>query len=296
MLNHTKDGLLIFDQFRQDRTLKKFRKENESSLSFPNDIVWSSNMGSVMSVPSSSGFRMNDVPDVSMSVGQQQADFKIQTTKEIFRRLCKFLFGWLIPTPKPKITVQEFFTCIKTELKKPEVYADRINGYLKIANEAKNNGQTALFEQLSRDINIVKLESQLLAAEFGICITEEQVVKFYKESEKGLSLTYVENFTRVIPNEVIKRKVIADDLLVFDNYVILHYDPKQTAFRLTQTEIIKKRDPILFGLISGNRKLYYIADWIDEYCDLTLKDFIDKFGEEAIRANDISVNYVPAVQ
>ena len=41
----------------------------------------------------------------------------------------------------------------------------------------------------------------------------------------------------------------------------------------------KKRDPILFGLIKGSRKLYYICDWIDEYCDLTLSQLIDKIGE-----------------
>ena len=43
----------------------------------------------------------------------------------------------------------------------------------------------------------------------------------------------------------------------------------------TPAEEIKKRDPIVFGVIAGSNKLYYITDWVDEYCDLTLAKFVD---------------------
>ena len=160
-----------------------------------------------------------------------------------------------------------------------------------MAQHAKTMGQTALYEEIMKDILIIKQESLLLQSNFKTCITEEQVVSFYKESEKGLGLCYVRNFSRVVPEEVLKQKQIADTLHVFDNYVILYYDPTNKTFKETEAEKNKRKDPILFGVIRNVRKLYYIADWTDEYCDLTLKQFIVQFGEEAISANNINVNY-----
>jgi hypothetical protein len=130
-----------------------------------------------------------------------------------------------------------------------------------------------------------------LTSNFKTCIKEDQIVTFYKESEKGLRLHYVKNFTRMIPEQVVKLKEKADNLMVFDNYVVLYYDKDAKTFKETQAEFMKRKDPILFGVIRNSRKLYYIADWVDEFCDLTLNDLINKFGNDAIKASDISVNY-----
>lgn len=37
----------------------------------------------------------------------------------------------------------------------------------------------------------------------------------------------------------------------------------------------KRKDPILFGVIAGSNKLYFIGDWIDEYCDLRFDDVVN---------------------
>lgn len=297
MLNSQKNGLQIFDEFVIDYNLKKHERpkdgNNMATGGFINPsavtaMAWSDNPMPINI--GSGGF------DASISIAENQLNHQLEISKLFWKRLFKKLFGWMVPDPKPKLTVQQFFSEIKTKLEQPELYTERVNDYIKLAAEAKKNGQQALFEELSRDAKIVKEESKLLASGFCTCITEEQVVTFYKDSEKGLSLTYIRNFARVIPGDVCKKKEEADELLAFDNYVILHFDPQQKAFKLTQEQIHKKRDPILFGLISGTRKLYYIADWVDEYCDLTLKQFIDKFGEKAIEANNITVKYKKAVK
>jgi hypothetical protein len=71
-----------------------------------------------------------------------------------------------------------------------------------------------------------------------------------------------------------------NELEVFDNYVVLYYDPEGTVYKETAYEEAKRRDPIIFGVIAGSKKLYYVADWIDEYCDLTLDAFVDALGIE----------------
>jgi hypothetical protein len=55
-------------------------------------------------------------------------------------------------------------------------------------------------------------------------------------------------------------------------------------------EAERRKDPILFGVIRGSRKLYYLGSWEDEYCDLTLDKFIEQFGEEAINKNNINID------
>lgn len=40
------------------------------------------------------------------------------------------------------------------------------------------------------------------------------------------------------------------------------------------------KDPILFGKIKETDKLYFIADWQDEHCDLTFDKLIDFMGKD----------------
>jgi hypothetical protein len=86
---------------------------------------------------------------------------------------------------------------------------------------------------------------------------------------------------------IIKKEI--DDRKIFDNYVVLHYDPKDNGEGLSKAEIEKKKDPILFGLIKNSRKLYYVADWKDEYCDLTLEEMFNVLGEKVLKINNKSV-------
>ena len=71
-----------------------------------------------------------------------------------------------------------------------------------------------------------------------------------------------------------------DKLWVFDNYVILHFDKTGDATEMTVKEKEKAKDPILFGVTKYSRKLFYVADWTDEYCDLTLEKFLKQLKQE----------------
>ena len=184
---------------------------------------------------------------------------------------------------EPNFDVLKFFDVVKLTAKKEIVtYCNRTGPLLVAIKEAKEMGQTALVEQLLGKILISKYESLLFAKGMRCKISEAQVVQFAKNSTKGVSLSYIKNFTRPIPEEVRKKKLEADSLHIFDNYCILYYDPKGIIYKQTQKEVEEERrrkaDPILFGMIEGSTDLYYIADWIDEYCDLTLEKFIEVSG------------------
>lgn len=198
---------------------------------------------------------------------------------------------WNALTEKKEVAVDEveeqpmdalkFFTLVKASSKESAaVYKDRVSKYLTALHNATNIGQTALQEELIRGLITNRYESVLYAEGCYYAVTEEQVAKFASQCEKGLKLSYLKNFSRPIPQEVIDKVAKMNELEVFDNYVILYYDPEGTVYKETAYEEAKRRDPIIFGVIAGSKKLYYVADWVDEYCDLTLDAFVDALGIE----------------
>ena len=181
--------------------------------------------------------------------------------------------------PKDFMSAAEFFANVKLTTKEAtEKYRDRVSRYLKAIHMAKVAGQTALVENLLKEMIANKYESLLDAEGFYYVISEDDVVRFAKKTEKGLKLSYIENFARPIPEKVIDKLQKANSLEIFDNYVVLYFDPKGKVYKETEEQRAKRKDPILFGVISGSNKLYYVADWIDEYCDLTLEKFVDTLG------------------
>lgn len=198
-----------------------------------------------------------------------------------FGRLKDRLDKWLGKnlTPKPELGVIDFFTNVKLESKEgAEVYRDRVSKYLQAIHNAYTVGQTALVEQLLSEMIANKYEALLAAKGVYYAIGEKRVIDFAKKTERGVELTYLKNFVRPIPQEVVDKIMESNGYEVFDNYVIMHYDPKKEHKKETKKEEAKRKDPIVFGVISGSRKLYYITDWIDEHCDLTLEKFVDTLG------------------
>jgi hypothetical protein len=187
------------------------------------------------------------------------------------------------PSDDPSKSVEEFFSSIKHSRHELLIVKERAAGYERAILNAKQAGQVALYEQLVAGLNAYKMETHLCAIGLTKYVTEEDVVRFYKQCRRGLRLDWVSHFTRVIPESVTAHKLRADNLGIFDNYVVLHYDPEAKAYAETQLERDARKDPILFGLMRDRRLLYFVGDWIDDHCDLTLDEIADKLGSEAVR-------------
>ena len=57
----------------------------------------------------------------------------------------------------------------------------------------------------------------------------------------------------------------------------------------------RAKDPILFGkYMYDEENYYYLADWVDEYCDLTLAKFVDEMNK-AKPAVEYAVEKIPFV-
>lgn len=155
-----------------------------------------------------------------------------------------------------------------------------------VENQLKVSGQYEIAKKVEGSRSVLEAELALVRSGQLKYITEEQIVKFMLLSERGMRLEYLRYYANILPSEVAKRKILFDGLLVFDNYCVLYYDGGAPKFSLIQEVIddqerIKRRDPILFGMIKGSRKLYYVTDWVTADDDLTLDKLETVIGEKA---------------
>ena len=228
----------------------------------------------------------------SNSVGPNNIDDNIPYNKKksLFSKLRNIFKSKKSNNKKEKeinFDVIKFFSDVKALSKEEaEKYRDRIKDYVDCIAYTEASGQVALKEKLFEQLIINKYESILYGKGLYKAISEETLVKLAFNSPKALGLDYIKNYTRTIPLDIIKKKLEIDKLEVFDNYCILSYSPDGEVYRMTnkekKIEAARRRDPILFGMICGSKKLYYIDSWVTPEDDLTLDKVIQILGKEIV--------------
>jgi hypothetical protein len=253
----------IFDRIEPNKSLKKYAAQQKvDSGDYTNGIVVNGN-GRILQGTTSLMLTSN-IGWTSIS-----SDVPKRTWKERLVSLFK----------RPKRHASEAFVMFSGDAE--------VMGRMKIKKEAveaaaaaaKANFQVALAEKIREEADARLMEDRMVIGGFDRRITEEQVVRFFDKCDGGpLSLTFLRNYVRPLPDHVVQKLKMAEDMSVFDDYVILHFDPLGEGERLTKREIERRRDPILFGLVAGSRALYFVADWTDDQCKLTLEKLVETLG------------------
>jgi len=280
--------LEIFDNFKINNDLPKYKgkgitnengqtafiiSESDGHITNTNNRLWVSNPNPLYA----EGWDSDDeIPNFW------------QRLKAIFS---KNFFNKLINKIRRKrnlITIRDYFINFADHFNELTPIADVADHYEKAILQAEELGQTSLVETLKNMLDVVRSEAHLIQMGITKYVTNEQICDFYESinEDKNLKLTWIENFVKVIPNDIIDIKKKIDQRGLFDNYVILHYDPNNNATSLTKEEIETKKDPILFGVIKNSKRLYYVGDWVDDYCDLTLEKMFETLGEKTLEINN----------
>lgn len=151
----------------------------------------------------------------------------------------------------------------------------------KLIAVSSETGQQAYYEALCVELVKVVREQEIFALGYYKKINISSIDKFRYQVKDNcikfdmLNIDMLKNFPRVIPKRV--RSVIKKlkDYKVFDELHILYIDYTEEILK-TNKEKIREKDPILFGKFSFDpNTLYYITDWVDKYCDLTLVKLVD---------------------
>lgn len=174
--------------------------------------------------------------------------------------------------------------------------AKRVKLLEKAFDAAVENGQNALADKFVREVVVGTRETLMFAKGIKEYIERDDLWKHKRAIRGGhISDTKFEDFTRAIPDRVLKRKKEVNDL--FDGFVIFHYwneeeqkkAEKKQKQKMSSEEKAKMRDPVLFGVIKENDRLYFIDEWDDEFCDLT---FDEMAGIVAKRKGRVSVGTI----
>ena len=196
---------------------------------------------------------------------------KRRFNNEFLRGLAEMYIRFRLIFSKPKKQPVEVFMKIKDSLSDLEPEGSKSDDEIKAMLETlEKSKQKAAIQSIIKHQSIKSLEDRLVEAGIIQYQTEASLIKFIKQCKKGLCLTELEKFERNIPEDVMVKFDAAEVTRVFDNYLVLYYDPKKINNKYYTAE----KDPILFGIIKGSDKLYYIADWVDEFCNLTYADIL----------------------
>lgn len=158
---------------------------------------------------------------------------------------------------------------------------NRLKKLEKLIEKSIEDGQDALADKFMREFSRETRESAMYARGVRKFIENEFLQKYrYKIRSGKISDTPFEKYTRVIPADVLKKKKDVEDL--FDSFVIYHYwnENQDDVKKMSEPEKAAMRDPILFGRIKETNRLYFIADWEDEFCTLTFDELIDSIEIE----------------
>lgn len=186
-------------------------------------------------------------------------------------------------TAKGEISASLYIKYVKSKLGKiqTERVKRRLQKLQKLVAYSKEMKQRALYEELTNEVAVLVREAQAVAFKIDRFLDIKDIEKFRNRvKDKVIQWNPIEKFPRVVPAAVTKRLKQLQKAQVFDEYWILYIDYTGKELK-TNKEKIKQKDPILFGRFNHQKdRYYYIADWVDEYCDLTLDKFIDAIKED----------------
>jgi hypothetical protein len=281
-LSDNKQVLKIFDRFEINTNLPKHVRKTLPIV----EKVFLTNEGDINNI----NLQHDQQPFINSGIIFGSPMSKNGDNNNLFKNIFKKILAKFSNEKKYElIKLTDFFTRIP--LKDLESAKSLIAYYEECIVHAEKIGQVSLRERLLNNLSIVRSEITLIDNALTKFVAEDQLVDLYKQSvlKDNLKLTWIKNFVKVVPSRILEIKEKVDALEIFDNYVVLHYDPNNDATSLTKQEIVLKKDPILFGVFKESRKLYYIADWVDEYCDLTLEKMFNILQEKVLEINNNSV-------
>lgn len=97
-------------------------------------------------------------------------------------------------------------------------------------------------------------------------------------AENTVKIIELSRYTREIPDELVG--TIEKTKPLFDEFYVLFTDYTGREERKVDKER-RDKDPILFGVFKNSStvadRFYFLGDWVDEYCDLTLDKMVEEY-------------------
>lgn len=179
-------------------------------------------------------------------------------------------------------TPTEYFEYIKDKKKitNKESLKELYDTMMVLLEEYEATGQVNAAKKIIWRLEQIEKEQLLLDLNVNTFVYREDIEDYIDHVAKNtVKIIDLESYERSLPSEAVE--AVKNTKSIFDSFYIIFTDYTGKE----EKKVEKKRrdkDPILFGAFENESlntmigRLYFIADWVDEYCDLTL----DKMVEE----------------
>lgn len=184
------------------------------------------------------------------------------------------------------VTPTTYFNYVKDMKKdiKDENLERVADNCLTLLQKTKITGQTSVAKKIVDQYSLILRELKAASFGFNTIVYKSDIEKFItKISNHPVKIIELSKYSREIADDAVYKLVLAKDNNLFDEYYVLFTDYSMQDTK----EIAKERrdkDPILFGAFKTDDKnnipeerFFYIADWVDEYCDLTLEEMLTQY-------------------
>ena len=181
-----------------------------------------------------------------------------------------------------KMSPQEYFNVVKE--KKHSIDDEQLKAIydncLELLNKYVTAGQIRGAEKLMFHISCIEKEREIVKMGITTFVYRDDI-EFYISNVASdvVKIIDIESYEREIPDEIVE--IIGRVKGKFDQLYIVFTDYTGTVERQVEQER-RQKDPILFGTFQNGStrsvidRFYYLGDWIDEYCDLTLDKMVNE--------------------
>ena len=179
-------------------------------------------------------------------------------------------------------TPTEYFNMVKERKHKAtdKDLNDFYNNCLLLLNKYKTTGQVEACKKMLFFIDVIEKEMQLVKMGIDTFVYKEDIENYIDNiASNVVKIIELKNYEREIPDELVD--VICKTEHIFDQFFIVFTDYTGREERKVEKKR-REKDPILFGAFENKEmrlltdRFYYLGDWVDEYCDLTLSKMISE--------------------
>ena len=181
-----------------------------------------------------------------------------------------------------KLSPSEYFDAIKglknniTDEALVKVYEN----CLEILNKYKATGQWKGAKKLIFHLETIEKEREIVKLGINTFVYKDDIEAYISNvASDVVKIIDLESYEREIPDEIVS--VIEKVRDKFDQLYVVFTDYTGEHERKVAKER-REKDPILFGAFKDKSnsviidRFYYLGDWIDEYCDLTLDKMVNE--------------------
>ena len=188
-----------------------------------------------------------------------------------------------------ELTPQQYFNEIKE--RKHNITDDELvkvyDNCLELINKYKITGQKKGMKKLMFHLECIEKEREIIKMGINTFIYRDDIEEYIDSVAKDtVKIIELENYEREIPDDIVS--IIEKVKDKFDQLYVVFTDYTGKVERQIEKER-REKDPILFGTFQNqsNRtvidRFYYIGDWEDEYCDLTLDKMVNETEKVGMR-------------